>query len=183
MTAFRQEHEKIKSAQNIVIAGAGPTGVEVAGEIKDHFPEKTVTLVGSMLTSASPWMQSHVKHALEKMGVILQEGRVEATEPSNDGKVKTTKGATLDCDLLLNTAGFTFTGAALADDELKANVSSRGQFICRPTLQLQNIDTVFACGDIVQVPEGKYADIKGVTHAEKTGQSKSLRVCHYIYCI
>jgi NADH dehydrogenase FAD-containing subunit len=43
--AFRME--KIKAAERILVAGGGPVGVEMAGEIAWTFPEKKITLVSS----------------------------------------------------------------------------------------------------------------------------------------
>ena len=40
--------------------------------------------------------------------------------------------------------------------------------VCNDQLQLTSDPTVYACGDIVQVPQGKYADVKGIAHAEAT---------------
>lgn len=144
-------------------------GVEVAGEIKSAYPDKSVTLVGSLLANATEYMRTNVKSTLEGMDVTLKEGRVEAAAPT-DGKVVTTKGETLDCNLVLNTAGFTYEGTSIADSSIGDSVTDRGQFTCKPTLQLKSCDTVFAIGDVLEVPEGKYADVKGVVHAEATGK-------------
>ena len=34
---------------------------------------------------------------------------------------------------------------------------------------MKSVDTVFCCGDILQVPDGCFADVKGVQHADDTG--------------
>lgn len=170
IAAFRSELERAKKAKSIVIAGAGPTGVEVAGEIKSEFPDKKVTLVGTYMSSSSASMRKRSKEALKKLGVLFAEGRVEATGPDGDGKVATTKGETIDADLVWNAAGMVYAGKDLADDALSSDVTSRGQFSCRPTLQLNGCDSVFACGDVVEVPEGCHADVKGIKHAEDTAK-------------
>ena len=165
IAAFEAENAKINEASDIVIIGAGATGVEVAGEIKSAFPDKNVTLVGTVLSNATEYMRTKVKRTLENMGVIFKDGRVEAAAPE-DGKVVTTKGEAINCDLLLNTAGFVYEGRTLADGSIEESVTKRGQFKCKPTLQLSTCDTVFAVGDVLEVPEGKYADVKGMQHAD-----------------
>lgn len=163
--AFRAELARVQAANSIVIAGAGLAGVEVAGELKTAFPDKTITLVGTLVHNCNASTRKRLAKALEGMGVVLKEGRVEATEPEN-GKVTTTKGETIDADLVFNCAGFIYKAGAIMDDSLKESVTERGQLECKGTLQLQNCDTVFACGDIVAVPEGCFADIKGLKHGE-----------------
>ncbi|KAL3934437.1 MAG: hypothetical protein SGARI_003379, partial [Bacillariaceae sp.] len=162
IAAFQAQHDAMQKASSIVIAGAGPSGVEVAGEVKSAFPDKSVTLVGSVLTPASPYMASKVQATLESMGVVFKEGRVEVEEPTNG------IGETIKCDLLLKTAGFVYAGNKIASKKLKKSVTDRGQFVCNDQLQLTSAPTVYACGDIVQVPKGKHADVKGTVHAEAT---------------
>merc|ERR1712241_1460571 len=113
--------------------------------------------------------QRRVKKHLIAGGVVLKEGHVDVGAPDKDGNVVTREGETISgVDLVLKATGFTFAGDKLADASLKNDVSERGQFNCRPTLQLQSCDSVFAVGDIVVIPEGKYADVKGVYHAQGT---------------
>lgn len=169
--AFQEQLETVKKSNNIVICGAGFAGVEIAGELKAAFPEKTINLVGSFLTAASDSKRTRVQRALEKMGVVLKEGRVEVTEPDANHTVTTTKGETIPADLILNAAGFVYAGASLLDSSLKESVTTKGQLDCQPTLQLKTCDTVFGVGDIVAVPEGCFADVKGMLHAELTGKT------------
>ena len=167
MTGLRAKAAKAKS---ILIKGAGPTAVEVAGELKAAFPDTKVTMVGALLPNSPKALQTRMKSALENMGVIIEDGRVDVDEPDSNGKVATRDGTKSfkNIDLVLNCAGFIFAGDKLASDELKVDVTKRGQFNCKPTLQLQSFDSVFACGDVLSVPEGRYADVKGLQHADVT---------------
>mmetsp|Transcript_21251 Transcript_21251/g.31463 ORF Transcript_21251/g.31463 Transcript_21251/m.31463 type:complete len:384 (+) Transcript_21251:24-1175(+) len=176
--AFRAEKKHLESAHSVVIAGAGLAGVEVAGEIKSAFSAKTVVLVGTLLASSTDVGREKVKKALLGLGVILKDGRVEG-EPVN-GKVTTTKGETIDADIVYNAAGFVFAGSKLLNQSLQANVTERGQLLCRPTLQLNGCDTVFATGDIVKVPEGKFADTKGLMHGDETAKVVAKNVLNFL---
>jgi len=177
VAALRNLREEAAKAKSIIVAGAGPTGVEVAGELKAAFPDTTITMVGSLLPGFPKKQQLRMKNALERMGVIVREGRVDVDTPDAEGNVITREGDTISSvDLVLNAAGYSFAGAEIADEALKSNLNDRGQFKCRQTLQLQDCDTVFACGDIVAVPEGCFADVKGVKHAEETAKTVAKNV-------
>ena len=117
-----------------MIAGAGPAGVEVAGEVKSAFPDKTVTLVGTFLAACTPRLQKRIHAALEKMGVEFADGRVEVSVPDANGTVTTTTGKSIPANVVLNTAGFTYQGKSLASASLQADVTEHGQFKCRPHL-------------------------------------------------
>ena len=160
--AFQEQLETVKKASNIVVVGAGFAGVEISGELKASF-----------LQAASDSKRTRARMALEKMDVILKDGRIEASEPDANKKVTTSNGETIDADLILNAAGFVYAAASLVDSRLKDSVTARGQLDCKSTLQLKSSDTVFAVGDIVAVPAGSYADVKGMLHAETTGKTVS----------
>jgi len=167
--AFRAERSRIVSASSIVVAGAGLTGVEVAGEIKSAFPEKKVVLVGTLLHNTTKLVRERTEAALQKLGVVLMEGRVEQDEPI-DSIVTTTKGEKIEADLVCKAVGIHFFAGELMDNSLKASLTDTGQVSCRPTLQLDTCDSVFACGEIVCVPEGSFADVRGVLHAHETAK-------------
>lgn len=62
------------------------------------------------------------------------------------------------------------------DDTLAKDTTERGLFSCRPTLQLASAETVFCCGDILEVPKGCYADVKGAVHAGATAETVAKNV-------
>jgi len=161
--SFRLEYEKVVSVSSVAVVGAGPTGVEVAAEIKSKFPEKKVTLVGpKFLAVMSDSARRRIRTALDKIGVEFVEGRFE----KGSGKITTDTGVAVEAELVYQCAGYIFTGSELLSDELKSCVTTRGQIKCRTTFQLEESDTIFACGDIIHVPEGAFRPIAGVPHAE-----------------
>ena len=179
--AFMDLHNKAAKAQGIVVAGAGHAGVEVAGELKAALPNVEVTLVGRVLARSSTEFQRRVKKNLELMGVILQDGHVDVDAPDNNRRVTTREGHNIsEVDLVLKATGFSFAGDQLADETLRNDVSKRGQFDCRPTLQLKSCDSVFAVGDIVVVPKGKYSDVKGIYHAQATAATVANNVVAFL---
>lgn len=212
IAGIRLLHENIKASNHILIVGCGPTGIEIAGEIKSTFPSKKVTIVGTMLpnSSSSPTLQRRMKDTLQKrMGIVVIDenhpridlnninipppdkdnntGRnVTVTTTQDDGSSSSSTTIIQNVDLVLNASGFIYQGRKLADDKtLLKDVTDRGQFNCRFTLQLQSYDNVFCCGDILAIPttnEGSsyYADVKGSKHAEDTGEIVGENVVRYL---
>ena len=45
---------------------------------------------------------------------------------------------------------------------------------------LSTCDTVFAVGDVLEVPEGKYADVKGMQHANDTSAIVALNIAQLL---
>ncbi len=119
-------------AKSIVIAGAGPAGVEVAGELSEHLngragwfasrlenPKVTVTLVSSgadILPALRPSIAKTAEQYLASVGVVLiKNARVEAVTPANAGlelpslaskaSITLSNGATLEADLYVPATG------------------------------------------------------------------------------
>lgn len=177
LDGYKFEHDRIASAASIVVAGAGFTGVEVAGEIKSAYPRIRVTLVGTLVPQLPPKYRDNVRRELDKLGVILKSGRAvqkEQEQPASKGRVTTTEGETIDADIVYYAAGFQFSGRALFPED-SSFVTSNGQLRCRPTLQLSEkdgqYDNIFACGDIVAIPDNKFGDVKGVVHAQSLAKT------------
>lgn len=182
MAAMRTQHEKVKASKSIVVAGAGPAGIEIAGEVKAEFPHIEVTMVGTLLPHATPRFRASVQKALTDMGVVIKEGRIDVSKPDENGNVTTREGEVItNVDMILHAIGFDFAGNKFADDTIKADVTEKGKFRCRPTLQLESTcDTIFCCGDIVAVPDNHYADIKGMMNAEATATIVANNIVLYL---
>ena len=178
LDGYKHQNSRIASASSIVVVGAGFTGVEVAGEIKSAYPHIQVTLVGNLVPQLPPKYRDNVQLELERLGVILKSGRVEQNEneqtTASKGQVTTTEGETIDADIVYYAAGFQFSGGALFPKD-SSFVTSNGQLQCRPTLQLLEkdgqYDHIFACGDIVAIPENKYGGVAGVPQAQELAKT------------
>ncbi|KAJ8767737.1 hypothetical protein K2173_020677 [Erythroxylum novogranatense] len=162
LNEFKEENEKITSAQSILIVGGGPTGVEFAGEIAVDFPEKNVTLVhsGSRLLEfigqkaadkALEWLRS------KNVEVKLQQ-RVDlnSTADSNDGKTyHTSTGETLRADCHFLCTGKPLGSAWLKDTMLKDSLDKHGRLMVDEHLRVKGRKKIFAVGDITDIPEIK----------------------------
>lgn len=70
---FQQANAELKAAQTILIIGGGPVGIEMAGEIMEDMPGKSVTLVTSKELMPSPDVEfsekfrTRLRNKLEKV--------------------------------------------------------------------------------------------------------------------
>ena len=118
MSALRAEwaavRKVIPSARNIVIAGAGPTGVETAGELAELLNGKpgwfawvtgssgnnnnkaniTIVTAGSQILSAQDAsVAAKAEAMLAKLGVtVIKQARVKAVEPADAGTTTSAHG-------------------------------------------------------------------------------------------
>ena len=99
---------KVAAASRIVIIGGGAVGIELAAEIKEHYPEKEVTLVHSReryLLRYAPKLSQRVYEILDNIGVkqILGERVVVPEGGFVEGKLTTLKlsksGQEIESDL------------------------------------------------------------------------------------
>ncbi|KAK3373713.1 putative FAD binding protein [Lasiosphaeria ovina] len=169
--------ERIKAAKSIVVAGAGATGIEIAGELGQEYASagtKDITLVADgELPLASKYKQDvreTVKRELEKLGVkVIVNSKVSAVTEGSGGKEQTTLQLTtvgtasktsLKTDLLLPTYGITPNTAFVPAELLDA----RGLIKQTPLLRAEGYDNVFVVGDAgnIEEPSGQHADAQAV---------------------
>ncbi|KAL5115581.1 hypothetical protein ACEQ8H_006557 [Pleosporales sp. CAS-2024a] len=107
--ALHAMHQELPKASTVLIAGAGPVGVETAGEIKFAFPDVKVTLVTSsrILPRESPNLGAKAKAALEKLGVMVKTD-LPLSDPMADDKarpVQFSDGSSESPDIFINATG------------------------------------------------------------------------------
>ncbi|MFD9409996.1 NAD(P)/FAD-dependent oxidoreductase [Streptomyces sp. NPDC059989] len=156
----------LQAADSVLLLGAGPVGLEFAGEIRAAWPEKRITIVdpaSDVIVGDFPdELRAEVRRQLEELGVEIVLGASLVEEPpAEPGRAKTftaklTTGAEVTADIW-----FRCFGAAPATDclgaGLAANRQSGGLVEVRDTLQLPGQERVFALGDVTSIPEAKKA--------------------------
>ncbi|KAJ9160789.1 FAD/NAD(P)-binding domain-containing protein [Coniochaeta hoffmannii] len=144
---------RIKAAKSVVIAGAGPTGVETMGELAYKYgTTKKLTLIidgEHALPSLMPSVAKTAEAELTKMKVeLLRKVRVDAVEElggDNGGtKLTLSDGKTLVADVFLPLYGVrpnsSFVPAHLLD--------AGGCVKVEPSLRVAGCENVWAVGDV-----------------------------------
>jgi NADH dehydrogenase FAD-containing subunit len=102
--------KRVAAASSIIIIGAGPVGVESAGEIAQAYPKTKVTLISSHAQVLPALKASAAKSAhasLQNLGVeMIYSARVTETKRENDKfTVHLDNGKTLEAALVISAAG------------------------------------------------------------------------------
>jgi NADH dehydrogenase FAD-containing subunit len=168
--ALQSLQNRIRNANDMVVVGGGPAGVELATDVKSVNPHKNVTLVHSrktLLNSFGTKVHDVALEALEGLGVRVILGERIQTHGKDDASVVLGTGAAIPCDLLVCRpywhSGWRLirpkvrcTGQKAASDiiaELCPDaVSPSGGFVkVKSSLQIADdrFSNIYAAGDIV----------------------------------
>jgi NADH dehydrogenase FAD-containing subunit len=170
---YRRVQKELTAADSILLLGAGPVGLELAGEIKAEWPAKRVTLVDpapEILPDNSARLRAELLRQLGDLGVRLVLGtRLAAEPPTEPGRFApftagTESGEEISADLWLRCFGVEPVSGYLAGSLSAARLPD-GQIRVTETLQVAGHPTVFAIGDVASLDEPKRAANAG-KHAE-----------------
>lgn len=157
--------ENLRFAERVLILGAGPVGLELAGEILSEWPKKRVLLVdpaAELLSSYDPGLRKEIYRQLRDLGAELLLGselRVEPpTAPGVAGSftVHPRTDVEVTADIWFRCYGMRPVSDYLAGDLAAARLPN-GRVRVSSTLQVEGQRTVFALGDITSVEEPKRA--------------------------
>ncbi|PIQ19030.1 MAG: FAD-dependent oxidoreductase [Flavobacteriaceae bacterium CG_4_8_14_3_um_filter_34_10] len=158
-----EDENKRKSLMNFVIAGAGPTGVELAGAlaefkngiIKNDYPnldaqEMTIHLIegeSKVLPPMSVFASKKAEMFLKKMGVNIH---LNTYVKNYDGKTVTT-----NCDLCFETETFIWsagvTGAAVQGLSVESFSERGNKYRVDSFSKVIGYEAIYAIGDIAQM--------------------------------
>ncbi|KAJ3841345.1 hypothetical protein EV361DRAFT_629736 [Lentinula raphanica] len=169
--------EEIAKADDILLVGGGAVGIELAGEIKDIWPDKKVTVLnrGAQLLNDTytTKLRTGLKRQLEERGVkVILDDSLEDLPTGNSGpvEVRTAKGVSLKPDLILRTWGARSNTSYLPPSFLTAN----GTVKVLPTLQLPDHPNIFALGDMIEWDEQKTSAKAQMGHAPVVAKNVEL---------
>ncbi|KAF8189787.1 FAD/NAD(P)-binding domain-containing protein [Mycena galopus ATCC 62051] len=175
-TYLTRSHERFAGAGSYLLVGGGAVGCELAGELKDIWPEKEVTIVHGqrlLLNDTYPdrYRRSAADH-LTRRGVKMQLDDIVEDFPAEAGPITilTRGGVKLSADLVVKTTGAARPNTAFITSFDADALTSTGFVKVKPTLQLLNHPNIFAAGDIVEWKEQKQA-IKAGAHAKIVTQN------------
>ena len=156
MALLRQTQQKVLAAKHIVVAGAGATGVETAGELRYEYQDKEVVLLssGDKILNGDA-IAANAESELTKLGVKVQHNaRVDSHHELPDGRTEVVlqNGEKLVTDLYLSTMG------VLPNTEyLPAKVLRDDRFVAVDEFyRVKGVENVWAAGDIVWDPKGSF---------------------------
>lgn len=149
--------ERVQAAKHIVVAGAGATGVEVAGELGFEFgkTKEIVLLSGGSNLLDGDSIGPNAKAELEKLNVKIQlDARVAGSKELPDGKTEVTlqNGETIMTDLYLPTMGMR-PNSEMLDNKF---LNEKGYVVVDAnTYQVKGLEGqgVWALGDVVSTPK------------------------------
>ncbi|KAL7907484.1 FAD/NAD(P)-binding domain-containing protein [Trichoderma velutinum] len=155
LAAWHELQTNVSRARDIVIAGAGPTGVEVAGELAAKFGKlKKITLImhGDVPLESSSDVLSSVRTTLDKdlhkLGVeIIRKASVKAIEAGDDGKTQVLildNGSSVVTELYLPLHGIRLNNGFISDNFL----DSHGNVNINGNMRVVGTENIWAIGDV-----------------------------------
>ncbi|MEH1167901.1 FAD-dependent oxidoreductase [Micromonospora sp. CPCC 205539] len=179
---LRQTHKELAGAERVLILGAGPVGLELAGEIKEMWPEKHVTVIDPaerLVPDFKPEMRDDLHRQLDELGIQVRLGTDLTTPLATEAgraatfSATTTDGDEITADIWFRAFGLRINSDYLADGRL-TTLTSQGQVPVTETLNVRGPDNtlghVYAVGDLTDVPEDKMAAY-ALRHAEVVAQN------------
>jgi NADH dehydrogenase len=161
--SITEDPEKRRSLLTFVIAGAGPTGVELSGaiaELRNHIIKKDykdfeadeieihlLEGAGRVLPPMSEDSSEDAHKYLEKMGVNIHLNTL--VEDYKDKSVTTNKGQSFVTENFIWSAGV--HGAPVKGLKADSLMEKTNRYVVNQFNQIEGYDNVFAIGDIAQM--------------------------------
>ena len=153
----RAAHAALETASRVLLIGAGPVGIELAGEITAAWPGKHVTLLDAaddiLGARFRADLKAELRRQLTELGVELLLSSPLTAEPSvapgqlGEFTVTTRAGAQVTADVWFRCYGVTPVSDYLAGT-LAAARDADGFVAVNEFLQVPGQDRVFALGDV-----------------------------------
>ena len=147
------EHDRLVAAEDVVIVGGGPIGVELASEITAAYPGKRIVLVHAtdrLLPALGRGASRKAQRVLEQHGVRVVLGQKAAIK-ADARSVSLTSGETLPADVAYVVTGISIDTAYL-EAAFPNALNAAGQATVDRYLRLTGSENIFALGDINDVP-------------------------------
>jgi NADH dehydrogenase FAD-containing subunit len=155
---YRAAHGALLAAHRVVIVGAGPSGLELAGEIKAFYPDKHVTIVDvADDILAGPYDQAlrdDLRRQLDALGIELRLGRALTHLPSappatlDTIRIATEGGDEIVADIWFRAFGVRPHSDYLEGGSLSDGRDERGYVRVDEHLRAVGETHVFALGDV-----------------------------------
>jgi NADH dehydrogenase FAD-containing subunit len=155
---FRDAHEELLAAERVLIVGAGPSGLELAGEIKFFYPDKQVTIADvadDILTGPyDQALRDELRRQLDELGVELRLGQALMELPSaapatlDTIRITTEDGTELLADIWFRAFGVRPHSEYLDGGSHTGSRNEPGYIRVDEHLRVVGETNVFAIGDV-----------------------------------
>ena len=169
---LRAAHDALLAADRVLIIGAGPAGLELAGEIRAFFPDKQVTIADiapDILTGPyDQELRDELRRQLGALGVELRLGAALSELPSAPPAtlapiaIAADNGDELVADIWFRAFGQRPHSDYLEGGSLENRRDERGYVRVDEHLRVDGEDRVFALGDIADADR----DMAGIATAQ-----------------
>ncbi|GAA3695220.1 NAD(P)/FAD-dependent oxidoreductase [Gordonia hankookensis] len=166
---LRVTNAELARSGRVLILGAGPVGLELAGEIHDVWPDKRITVVdpsADVLPGFLPDVRADLRRQLDRMGVEMRLDTRLAALPSVEMgaeatfTVTTDAGESITADIWFRCYGARVNTGYL-DDGALVPLTDRHTVPVDEHLNVVGYENVYAVGDIADLTDAKMA-----THAQ-----------------
>ncbi|MDA3646267.1 FAD-dependent oxidoreductase [Saccharopolyspora indica] len=179
---IRATREALTGAEHVLLLGAGPVGLELAGELKAAWPDKRVTILDpaeDLLPDFPPEFRAELRNQLADLEVDLLLGSpLREKPPTTPGERAEFTAIAHDDRKITADIWFRCFGVQPNSDYLSPELAKHrnpdGAIQVQPDLRLPGVENVFAIGDVTAIPEPKMARAAG-DHATTAAENiKSL---------
>ncbi|OAQ73308.1 amid-like mitochondrial oxidoreductase protein [Pochonia chlamydosporia 170] len=175
--------KQVQEAKSILIGGAGPTGLEVAGELAAKYgstKEITIVLSGTKPLGDSAGINDSVcnilDNDLEKLGVgVIRNVKVQTATKGEDGRswhIVLSDGKRLSADLYLPLFGVQVNTSFIPKELL----DSHGNVNQDKSMKVKGTNNIWAIGDVgntepkqLTLTDAQIIHVAGALHATLTG--------------
>lgn len=166
---FLRTHQALAGAQRVLILGAGPVGLELAGETKEVWPDKDITIIDpadELLPGFLPEVRAELSRQLDELGIKVLLGTRLSTPPATEpGDLATTTVSItstddLTVDIWFRAHGVSINSDYLADGKLTTR-TDHGEVSVNSQLNVHGYRHIYAIGDITNLAETKMAGYAG----------------------
>jgi len=151
--------EKFKQCKGVAIIGGGAVGCELAGEIRDSYPDKRITIVQKeehLLIPAYPdkyRIDVEKRWRQRKINLILND-LVNNIPEFPSPEILTTGGKRIEADLIIPARGGR-PNTAIAQNLGAGVLTASGYIKVEDTLLVKGFPDIFAAGDVIDWNEVK----------------------------
>jgi apoptosis-inducing factor 2 len=155
---YRAAHDALLAADRALVVGAGPAGLELAGEIKAFYPQKRVTIADiSKDILTGPYDQAlrdELRRQLAELGIELFLGSPLRELPSPPPatlapiEVSTERGDRLDADIWFRAFGVRPHSEYVRSGSLGERRDEGGYLRVDEYLRIDGEERIFAVGDV-----------------------------------